>query len=474
MQWASGAWTAEFDGNPDEAAQFLSGRMLWEYLHDLPVGSPMQWAGQYYLHYPKIAIGHWPPGYPMLEALWSFAFGSSRPSAMALQWIIGVGAVAALYRLLRPRFPLPVTFAILLMVMATRVFQEGLSLAMADLACLLASILFMHAMLRLIETPDSRSIILLFVSLFAAAMIKGTAICLFPVPLIVLLACGRRLPSRAGWGIAGGIGVVAICAAWYALSTNVVYWGGMTNSMPWPIGNLGGLTGWGFVIFAALGLRREPLSILAASMIGCAAGVSFFVRAMNDPRHWIVVLPAILILNGYAVTSFPRRYVAVAMVPAVALFSFAWFHQTRTGYSDLIHQLRLPVRMLISGSSLDEGACIVEIATAERYPGSFVVRASKALSKSGWNGEDYRLTATTPDEVSHRLDELAIDTVAVDSAASPPRPDQVLLISMLKSSPAWRPCASSRNLTAYCRTLPPVVPRKPIVLDAGGLHLEER
>jgi hypothetical protein len=474
LQWASGAWTAEFDGYPDEAAQFISGRMVWEYLHDLPRENPMQWAGEYYLHYPKVAIGHWPPGYAIVEGLWSLAFGSSRASAMALQWLIGSAAIAGLYQLARRRFSVPATLTILLAAIATPVFQEGLSLVMADLACLLASVLFMHAMMRLIERPRAGSVLLVVISLFGAAMIKGTAVCLFPVPLVVLLACRKRISLQAGWTIAGGLGILAICGAWYAFGTNVAYWGGLTMSMPWPIGMVGNLTGWGCVGIAVLGLRREPLSILAASMVACAAGVSFFLRAMNEPRHWIQVLPAILILDAYAVTSIPRRYIAFLLIPAVVLFPYAYYRETRGDYVDLIRQLRLPARMLISGSSGDEGACIAETAIAERYPGSFVVRATKALASSGWNLENYRLTAATTAQVARRLDELAIDTAVVALAAKPQRPDETLLITLLKGSSSWRLCASSGRVEAYCRTKPPAVPRKPLVLDVGGLHLEER
>jgi hypothetical protein len=83
------------------------------------------------------------------------------------------------------------------------------------------------------------------------------------------------------------------------------------------------------------------------------------------------------------------------------------------------------------------------------------VRSTKALSTSGWNGENYRLTVATPGEVSQRLDELAIDTVVVAMAAKPRRPYQDLLISMLKTSPAWRVCASAGDVAAYCRTKRP-------------------
>jgi len=53
------------------------------------------------------------------------------------------------------------------------------------------------------------------------------------------------------------------------------------------------------LVLAGLGLRRNPLAILAASMIGSAVLVSFVVRAINDPRHWIIVLPSILLLAGF-------------------------------------------------------------------------------------------------------------------------------------------------------------------------------
>ena len=83
LQWTGGAWDAELNGYPDEAAQFVTGRMVWGFLHKLPAGNPFAWASHYYIHYPAVAMGHWPPGYHTAEALWSLPFGSSRISAMS-------------------------------------------------------------------------------------------------------------------------------------------------------------------------------------------------------------------------------------------------------------------------------------------------------------------------------------------------------------------------------------------------------
>ena len=475
VQWAGGAWKAEFDGYPDEAGQFVSGRMIWEYIRSRPHEKPIEWAGQYYLHYPKIGIGHWPPAYPAIEAVWSLAFHSSRASAMGLQWFFGLAALSGLYVLARPRFPAAVTLGILVVAIATPVFQNGLEQTMAELACLLWSVVFIIAMLRLLDNPSRNAVYLLILALLAAGLTKGTAVCLVPVPPLALLASRRRLPAQAWWPIAVGGGLLGACALWYAFSINIVHWGGLTSSMPWPIPNLGRLAGWGFVGLALLGLRRDHLSIVAGSMLVSAAVTSFFVRAMNEPRHWIIILPAILILAANSVTQLPWRYLAVPLLLALALFPYSWYRQPRTGYMDLVRQLHLPARMLVSsGRSSWEGGWIAEVSLAEHYPGSFVVRGTKVFADSDWNGVHYRLITTTPAGVVERLDELAIDTIIVDLHNATRAPDYTLLLSAIAGNPTWNPCGSAKEMAAYCRTRPPVAPRKPLIVEAGGWRFVEK
>jgi hypothetical protein len=246
--------------------------------------------------------------------------------------------------------------------------------------------------------------------------------------------------------------------------------------MPWPVEQLGELAGWGFVALAALGLRREPLPILAGSMAGCAILVSVAVRAMNEPRHWIMVLPAILVLAGYAVTRLPRPVSALLLVPAVALFPWLWYHQTPSGCRQLIRQLHLPARMMVSSErgADGEGAWIAEVSIAERYPASLVARASKVLAESGWNGEDYKLQVQTPSAAARRLDELAIDVVVLDGPTAQAPPHHVLLGLAVTGNSTWSHCGSAQRLIAYCRAVPPAFPRKPLVLRAGGWDFEER
>jgi hypothetical protein len=475
LQISGGAFQAEFMGHSDEAAQFVSGLMVYDYLATLPRENPIAWAGQYYLHYPKVAIGHWPPGYPVLEAAWWLIVGPSRTTAMLLQWLIGVAALTMLYRLCRSWFSPPIALAIVGLTMAAPVFQQNLEQAMADLCCLLWSVLLMTATVRLVEKQDRTAIFQVVLWLVAAALTKGTVVCLAPVPLVALLASRQpiRLPSRMLWA---GTGCLLAAAAWYLYMGGVRAWGGIYFDVPWPGALIGRLAGWGFLGLAVFGLGRKPLALVAGSVILCTLSVSFVVRAMQEDRHWIIALPAILILSGFAVTSFGGRWAAICLLlPALALFPFARYHQAPSEMGDLVRQLARPSRMLVSSAGWGEGAWIAVSSLAERRPGSIIMRATKVLAETGWNGEGYHLIAQTQDAVARRLDELAVDTVILHSPFNPnPRPHHVLLRNTLNANSNWRPCGSARDLLAYCRIGVPRVPRQPLRMRVYGWDFQEQ
>jgi Dolichyl-phosphate-mannose-protein mannosyltransferase len=475
VQISGGAFQAEYSGHPDEPAQFVSGLMVYDYLADLPRENPISWAGQYYLHYPEVAIGHWPPGFHAMEAVWWLFFGPSRMTGILLQWLIGVVALTMLYRLSRSILSLPITAAIIALTIAAPVFQQSLEQTMADLACLLWAVLLMQATIRLVERQDQTASFLVVLWLVAAALTKGTAVCLVPVPLLALLASGKRLriPPRM---LAAGAACLLGAAGWYFAMGGVRSWGGMSFDAPWRADTIGQLAGWGFVALAVLGFRREPLALVAGSVVVSTLGVSFVVRAMREERHWIIVLPAILILSGVAISRFRKPWIAVCLLlAALAFFPFRWYRQSPAGYGELAAQLARPSRTLVSSAGLGEGSWIAVSSLAEQRPSSFMMRASKVLSESDWNGNRYRLLTSTQDAVSRRLDELAVDTVILYTPVSKkPWPHHALLRDTVAASPAWRPCASAQNLLAYCRIKPPQAPRQPLRLKANGWNFEER
>src|ERR1035441_7216098 len=88
LQWWAGAFTAEFSGYPDEASHYMSGLLVHDYVAGHFPAPPMKFAQDFYLHYPYLAIGHWPPVFYLIEGLWMLLFSPSRVSIMLLSALI--------------------------------------------------------------------------------------------------------------------------------------------------------------------------------------------------------------------------------------------------------------------------------------------------------------------------------------------------------------------------------------------------
>jgi hypothetical protein len=478
VQIAGGAYEAEFTAHPDEPAYFVSGLMLHDFLVTFPRENPIEWAKQYYLHYPKVAIGHWPPLYPALLALWWVVTGPSRLSAIVFQWLTGWLALILLYRLCRKMLSPLVTAGVIALLIATPVFQRSLEQTMADLSSLLWSILAMQATVELLERKARASAVLLCIALAGAALTKGTAVGLLPAVGLAVLVNGQKI-RISHWVWIAGAGALAAVAIWHVAMGGVMRWGGIDFDLPWPGGVIGRLAGWGFLALALFGIRAKPLTLVAGGILISLIGVSFVLRAMVEPRHWIAALPAILILAGSALTRVRRPWLAaVILVSALALFPFSRYSQATSHFGELARQLKRPSRMMVGSLSLSEygeGGWIATAALLDRRPGSFIVRASKALAEADWAGGNYRLLTANLEAVSRRLDELAIDTVILHTPANQETlPHQLLLRNAMEADTAWKACASTVELTAYCRTEAPRVPRIPLRLNVQGWELEER
>ncbi len=61
LQLLSGAFESAFAAYPDEPSHYVTGLMVRDYIAGGFPAPPFQYATDYYSHYPKIGIGHWPP-----------------------------------------------------------------------------------------------------------------------------------------------------------------------------------------------------------------------------------------------------------------------------------------------------------------------------------------------------------------------------------------------------------------------------
>src|ERR1700676_3378605 len=83
LQWRAGAFLAEFSGS-DEAAHLVTSLMVHDYVAAGMPGSPVKFAEDYYVRYPKVTFGIWPPLFHLSQAAWMLTFSPSRGSVLIL------------------------------------------------------------------------------------------------------------------------------------------------------------------------------------------------------------------------------------------------------------------------------------------------------------------------------------------------------------------------------------------------------
>src|SRR5579871_5887162 len=86
VQLHVGAYATDRGQTGDEAAHFVTSLMLADYLTHW--GDPIAFAKAYYVHLPRVAIGHWPPFFEGLQGAVFVLFGGSNKVAMGLQAVI--------------------------------------------------------------------------------------------------------------------------------------------------------------------------------------------------------------------------------------------------------------------------------------------------------------------------------------------------------------------------------------------------
>src|SRR5258708_3013246 len=81
----AGAFQTGFAHHPDEPAHFVTGLMLRDYIVEGFPSTPMTFATDFYLHYPEVAFGHWPPVFYVLQAGWTLLLP---PNHTSLLWLM--------------------------------------------------------------------------------------------------------------------------------------------------------------------------------------------------------------------------------------------------------------------------------------------------------------------------------------------------------------------------------------------------
>jgi hypothetical protein len=453
LQWASGAYTAEFGGYPDEPAHYVTSLMLRDYIVGLNWGSPVRFAEDFYHHYPKVAFGHWPPFFYVVQALWMLVFSVSRTS-IRLEIAVTTALLAySVYREARSWFggytaPILAGLLTTCIPLVQRYTDEEMSDILLTLMCFWAAIF----LARFLDSGRWRDSLLFGICFSMAVLTKGNGWLLAGVAVLSILLT-RKLRQLFRWQFWIGPAVVGLlCLPWQLLTLQMAERGWAGENTPHytltafrefglillqvagvSLGSLALLGIAVMVVGPALRGRMESRPAVMFALILCTWIFHTIVPAGVEDRKMLIAVPALVLFifaGGFWLADrlpFHFRFAewrprVVAMVGACAFLvgDFAIPRQQHYGYTEAARFItsRPDLRretILVSDNSIGEGLLVSEIAIEEPRPVSVVVRGTKVLANVDWGGTTYRCLYSTPEQVTQAIDNLRVNLVVVDT-----------------------------------------------------------
>ena len=470
-----GVFRSELSRESDEPAHYITALLVRDYIAQGMPAKPLAFAKNYYLHYPKVAFGHWPPVFYMLQAAWMLIFGVSRTSVLCLMLTTTALLGATLYSVVsRTLGSWLAGLAAAVLLVCIPLVQSFSGVLMSDMLVALLSFWAVLTWARYMESP-SWGLGIAF-ALFSAATIltKGNGFALALVPPVAMVVCRRwdllKRPSLYGSAIL----ILLASAPWSVITSGLVVptwqyqltpgfvataswflWSNLLRA-PGVVVSVFGLVGVAVKVIEPLRSRRvEPLWGAAFAQIVAVWTFHAMVPAGLEQRYLLASLGPWLMFAAAGVQWISERLsgrmapasgwtVVLWVVAGVAFFTtvFEIPSKHRLGLQEVAQELTSNPEfrnsvILCSSDGNGEGILISEVAMREARPGHILLRASRMLAESDWNGRNYKLKLKTPVEIQRFLEEAAVDVVVLDVKADHAFEHQQQLIAAIRE-PGWR------------------------------------
>jgi 4-amino-4-deoxy-L-arabinose transferase-like glycosyltransferase len=465
LQVAGGAYTADLAGY-DETGHYVTGLMIKMYTRSGELLHPMRFATGYYNAYPRVSLGHWPPVFYIATAAWTSIFGESRTSIIAFMAVLAATCALAVVLIWRSRIGSVAALAVAALFLQVRVVQWTESLVAPELLVTLWSLLAIWSYAAYMETERTRYSVLFGLFATAAIMTKANGFALALVPPLAIALTGRwALLRKPGFWAPAGI-VAAICLPWYLLTFRAMKegWQGSTDPKfllgSVAVINLRDLNshlGAAVIVAALAGIwvtvlraRRTADPLWVVSLAGLIAVYIFhtFVAPVREARHLVPAIPIAFCFAAAGVRALAGRNriagvcAAVAIVAGFYIQTFAVVRKPSYGASRaaaVLSEARYNAANILVASedAIGEGAIIAETAMLQPAPSRRIVRASKLLGTSLWDGSEYRLAAPDANAVVAALESSRVSVVVLANTASLTTwPHYSLLVSTIKDNAA--------------------------------------
>jgi hypothetical protein len=470
----------------DEPAHFTTGVMAHEYLRSALLSNPLAFAESFYVRFPKVAMGQWPPVYYGVQAAWYFLFPTSSASSRVLSALIAATLAAVLFMRLRPGYgflPAGAAAAILLSLPA---IQTAAWEVMSDLLTGVFVLLAILSFSTFLEEPRRTRHVWWFAAWSSLAVLtKGSALALLPFALLAPLLTRRPRCFGNIWYWASGIACGLMSAPFYIVTARL----GIGYPVHGLQGQLVAQAGARAAAQATVqprpwlpGLRSVPLLLSTAPAlvwilagIGLAAVIASRWRDRNggapatdalaagcwllaqtvslvlfpmtkEARVYIPALAPTAILVAHALAQAPRilrsRPVAAVFTQAglALLCIFCCGTATVTGMDGYrAAAASIPYRpegslILVSSNYRGEGAIVSERLAHDPGRAGIILRSSRFLAVSSWSGLHYHVLLNDAADIREYLTELPVHYVLLDDT-TPLRQEQQLIEEAIRIDP---------------------------------------
>ena len=453
ISWHDRAFRGESGDHPDEAAHYVTGLMFHDYIASLHYFLPIKFAENFYMHYPKIAIGHWPPFFYMIEGAWTLLFPTSLGSLMYLMAVLTALLGIIVYQMLANPFGRLLAFAAALALVALPLVQDHTTLVMAEIPLTISSLAAAIFFGRFLEKEKFKDALWFGALASLAILTKGSALALGLLPPIAILLTRKwhLLRKFSLWSSAAF--VVAVCGPWYWMTRHMqsgtwmqpspTLWYALSAARFYSSHFLI-ILGWPLAGLAVIGLFASVPRLIAfperngfwVAMIGLLLGftvVACVIPVGKEERYLLPAVPAALAFSvagiGFLGSKLPDMRMKSAFLSSIFLGTFLVtpFHfqrQRNYGFAPLAQVLTSSPQfrddvILIASDADGEGMLVSEIAMREKRPGHIVLRASKILTTGDWTGSRLTPLFQTPEQVQDYVDSIPVSVVILDHSVSP-------------------------------------------------------
>jgi hypothetical protein len=454
LQALGGAYASGFGGYPDEPAHLVTSLMVRDFIAGLDFRHPLQFAQQYYLHYPKVAIGVWPPVFYGALGTWFLIVGASRGAAIMFIAIVAATTASVIYFTGKRLIGCWAGVLAAVLFIASPLVQESSAQVMTEHLVTLGMLVSTLCFARFARTGKIGDGLAFGTVAAVTILTHGNGWALGLVPGVTLALTNRwYLLRRLGLWLAA-VPVLVTCVPWYVFAPSIVAGrgGGVASLL------IEAVPGYAWFIYLAVGLpvlifaligvwgtiirvkTRAEVAPEWAALAGLAIA-TFILHCVLpvpvDSRYMVLLIPSVVLFSAAGVNAIAhplgarlpvgvaRAGLTLALIAAFGVESFALPLQLRNGgYAALVRDVEgqvsnVPQVWLISSGSTGEGCLVAAVALHEMRPNSYILRGKTILAGGDWFWGSTQDRFDTPAKLDGLLDDIPVTIIVIDDQIPP-------------------------------------------------------